>query len=95
MAITSLAKGLSLTHPGLMLLSFKMMDRLIEYWGSQLIQWHLQKGLRVTDHGEWLDENTAFGNVNMDMVKVMTAYMLKRFSENVKSSIFCVSSFKV
>lgn len=33
------------------IISFKMMDRLVEYWNSNKIDWHLERGLKVNTDG--------------------------------------------
>lgn len=33
------------------IISFKMMDRLVEYWNSNKIEWHLERGLKVNTDG--------------------------------------------
>jgi hypothetical protein len=33
------------------IISFKMMDRLIEYWNSNKIEWHLDRGLKLNADG--------------------------------------------
>ena len=39
---------LSFSHE---IISFKMMDRLVEYWNSNKIEWHLDRGLKVNTDG--------------------------------------------
>lgn len=34
-----------------MIISFKMMDRLIEYWNSNKIEWHIDRGLKLNSDG--------------------------------------------
>lgn len=33
------------------IISFKMMDRLVEYWNSNKIEWHLERGLKINADG--------------------------------------------
>ena len=40
-----------------LIVSFKMIERLIDYWSSMWIQWHLEKGLRVNAAGEKVPED--------------------------------------
>jgi len=39
-------------------------------------------------------ENSKQSAVSMDMIKCMSTYMVKRFSEVIKASIFSISAFK-
>jgi len=42
---------LSFSHE---IISFKMMDRLVEYWNSNKIEWHLDRGLKINTDGSAL-----------------------------------------
>ena len=33
------------------IISFKMFDRLVEYWNSNKIEWHIERGLKLTPEG--------------------------------------------
>lgn len=33
------------------IISFKMMERLVEYWNSNKIDWHLERGLKLNTDG--------------------------------------------
>lgn len=81
-----------LMRPGLLIVSFKMVEKLLEFWNSQKIQWHLERGLKVNDRGEWLNDRKERA-VSLEMISMMSTYMLKRFSEMLRPSMFCISSF--
>ena len=49
---------LSFSHE---IISFKMMDRLVEYWNSNKIDWHLDRGLKVNTDGSALNNPNARG----------------------------------
>ena len=33
------------------IISFKMMDRLVEYWNSNKVEWHIDRGLKLNTDG--------------------------------------------
>lgn len=43
------------------IISFKMMDRLIEYWNSNKIEWHIERGLRLNTDGSAVTNPQARG----------------------------------
>ena len=43
------------------IISFKMMDRLVEYWNSNKIEWHLDRGLKVNSDGSQVSGPTLRG----------------------------------
>jgi hypothetical protein len=43
------------------IISFKMMDRLVEYWNSNKIEWHLERGLKINTDGTPLANPNARG----------------------------------
>ena len=43
------------------IISFKMMDRLVEYWNSNKIDWHLDRGLKINTDGTPLPNPNARG----------------------------------
>jgi len=43
------------------IISFKMMDRLVEYWNSYKIDWHLERGLKVNTDGTALQNPSSRG----------------------------------
>lgn len=55
------------------IISFKMMDRLVEYWNSNMIDWHLERGLKVNTDGTALQNPNARG-VSSSLYMQMTKY---------------------
>jgi hypothetical protein len=55
------------------IISFKMMDRLVEYWNSNKIEWHLERGLKVNTDGTALNNPNARG-VSSQLYSSMAKY---------------------
>jgi putative aminopeptidase FrvX len=55
------------------IISFKMMDRLVEYWNSNKIEWHLDRGLKVNTDGSALHNPQARG-VTSTLLSSMNKY---------------------
>lgn len=55
------------------IISFKMMDRLVEYWNSNKIEWHLDRGLRLNSDGTQV-LNPNMRGVSSSLVNSMNKY---------------------
>ena len=66
---------LSFSHE---IISFKMMDRLVEYWNSNKIEWHLDRGLKVNTDGTQLQNPSARG-VTSSLLQGMNKYQKQAF----------------
>ena len=66
---------LSFSHE---IISFKMMDRLVEYWNSNKIEWHLDRGLKVNTDGTQIQNPSARG-VTSSLLQGMNKYQKQAF----------------
>lgn len=55
------------------IISFKMFDRLIEYWNSHKIEWHLERGLKLNTDGSPIQNLQARG-VSAQLLQSMNKY---------------------
>lgn len=81
---------LSFSHE---IISFKMMDRLVEYWNSNKIEWHLDRGLKVNTDGTQLQNPSARG-VTSSLLQGMNKYQKQAFSLETRMGTYAVSCFK-
>jgi len=75
------------------IISFKMMDRLVEYWNSYKIDWHLERGLKVNTDGTALQNPNSRG-VTSQLYLSMNKYQKQQFSIETRMGVYCVSCFK-
>jgi hypothetical protein len=75
------------------IISFKMMDRLVEYWNSNKIDWHLDRGLKLNTDGTALTNPNARG-VTSSLFLSMHKYQKQQFAIEARMGVFCVSCYK-
>ena len=78
-----------------MIISFKMMDRLIEYWNSNKIEWHVDRGLKLNSDGNMPPQGSDPRHaINSGHLLQMNRYQRQMFESEARQSLFCVSCFK-
>lgn len=75
------------------IISFKMMDRLVEYWNSNKIEWHLDRGLKINTDGTPLPNPNARG-VSSQLYQSMQKYQKQACNVETRQGVYCVSCFK-
>jgi hypothetical protein len=73
------------------IISFKMMERLVEVWCSQRLEWHLDRGLKVSTDGK---EYTKGNLLTKQMFLQFNPQRQKDIRDEAFRSHFLISSFK-
>ena len=53
------------------IISFKMMDRLVDYWNSNSVLWHIERSLKLTADGAQPHTSEGRGGVSPHQVNCM------------------------
>jgi len=69
------------------------MDRLVEYWNSNKIDWHLDRGLKVNTDGSALLNPNSRG-VSSQLMMSMNKYQKQALVSETRMGVYCVSCFK-
>ena len=69
------------------------MDRLVEYWNSNKIEWHLDRGLKVNTDGTQVT-NPNLRGVTSSLMLSMNKYQKNSFTNETRMGVYCVSCFK-
>lgn len=75
------------------IISFRMFDRLIDYWNSCKLDWHLERGLRLNIDGT-PGQGSSQRGVTAQLYKTMNKYQKQQFTMDAKMGVYCVSCFK-
>jgi hypothetical protein len=75
------------------IISFKMFDRLIDYWNSSKVEWHLDRGLRLNTDGSPIHQPNSRG-INSSLLSSMNRYQRQQFETEAKQGVYAVSCMK-
>ena len=76
------------------IISFKMMDRLVEYWLSNSILWHVDRGLKLGPEGRQPHGSESRGVLSQHQILSMNRFTRQSFESEARSCLYCVSCFK-
>ena len=75
------------------IISFKMFDRLVDYWNTNKIEWHLDRGLKLNTDGSPISNPNA-RVVNSQLLQAMNKYQKQSFIHEARQGVFGVSCIK-
>ena len=77
---------MKLTHD---VITFKMCDKILEYWFSQKVDWHIERGLKVSSDGSPFINGKP---ISIQVYNNLNNQFKRTFNKEAKSGVFCISS---